>query len=83
MADLVRLAHDPFLPGVREAVRERGPDLANLLTSPAYDAVRRRAVERVEGALGKGIAPAQVQGERDALLELLSMPLARMLLVAL
>jgi len=83
VADLVRLAYYPFLPEVREAVREAGPDLSAVLRSPLYDGVRRRAVERVEGALGDGFGPAQVVDERTGLLELLSIPLARMLIVAL
>jgi DNA primase large subunit len=76
--DLVRLAHYPFLPEVREAVREAGPGLAELLASPLYSGSRARALERLEGALGAGIAPPRVGSEREALLELLSVPVARM-----
>ncbi len=83
MADLVRLAFYPFLPEVRDAVREVGPDVGALLKSPLYQGVRNRAVQRVEGALGEGFVSAQVLDERTALLELLSIPLARMLIVAL
>ncbi len=81
MPDLVRLAYDPFLPEVRDTVRELGPDVATLLRSPLYDGVRRRAVERVERALGKTAPPAQILDERDALQELLSHAVARMLVV--
>jgi len=52
-------------------------------TSPLHEAVRRRAAERVDGALGKGIPPARILDERDALQELLSLPVARMLIVLL
>ncbi|MES2155326.1 MAG: DNA primase large subunit PriL [bacterium] len=83
MADLVRLAFYPFLPEVRDAVREAGPDLDAVLRSPLYQGVRSRAVQRVEGALGDGFGPAQVVDERTGLLELLSIPVARMLIVLL
>lgn len=79
MADLVRLAYYPFLPEVREAVRVAGPDLPSVLTSPLYQAVRDRAMERIEGALADGFQSANVWDQRSALLELLSVPLARML----
>jgi DNA primase large subunit len=81
VADLVRLAYYPFLPEVRQAVREAGPDLELLLRSPLYEGVRRRAVARIEGALEDGFAPAQVTDERAALHELLSVAVARMLAV--
>lgn len=80
---LVRLAYYPFLPEVRAAVRDAGADLDAVLTSPLYEAARRRAVERVEGALADGFKPANVTDERGALHELLSVPIARMLCVAL
>lgn len=82
MADLVRLAYYPFLPEVRDAVREAGADLGEVLTSPLYAGARARAAERVEGALEGGFPPARITDERAALLELLSVPVARMLCVA-
>ena len=82
-AQLVRLAFYPFLPEVRDAVRESGPDLGAVLTSPLYASVRSRACERVEGALENGIAAATITDERGALMELLSVPVARMLVVRL
>ena len=81
-AQLVRLAFYPFLPEVRQAVRELGPDLQDVLASPLHAAVRARACERIEGALGEGIPNMLVVDERTALQELLSVPVARMLCVA-
>jgi DNA primase large subunit len=81
-AQLVRLAFYPFLPEVRQAVRELGPDLQDVLASPLHAAVRARACERIEGALGDGIPNMLVVDERTALQELLSVPVARMLCVA-
>ncbi len=82
-ASLVRLAYYPFLPEVRDAVREAGADLDAVLGSPLYEATRRRAVERVEGALANGFPAPHVTDDRSALHELLSVPVARMLCVAL
>jgi DNA primase large subunit len=79
--DLVRLAFYPFLPAVRDAVRELGPRPDELLDSPLYAASRERALERLQGALGAGIPPPRIGSEREALLELLSIPVARMLVV--
>ncbi|MEK6985932.1 MAG: DNA primase large subunit PriL [Candidatus Thermoplasmatota archaeon] len=83
MADLVRLAHYPFLPEVRDAVRASGIQIADLLASPLYDDVRARAVARVEGALGDGWERIPILDERSALMELLSIPVSRMLVAAL
>jgi len=82
-ASLVRLAHYPFLPEVRDAVRQAGPDLPTLLASPLYQGARTRARQRIEGALGEGFAAATILDERTALLELLSIPVARMAVVLL
>lgn len=82
-ARLVRLAFYPFLPEVRQAVRELGPDLQDVLTSPLHAAVRARACDRIEGALGEGIPNMLVVDERTAMQELLSVAVARMLCVAL
>lgn len=80
---LVRLAYYPFLPEVRDAVREAGADLDAVLTSPLYEAARRRAVARIEASLsGDPIPAAAVTDERGALHEILSVPVARMLCVA-
>lgn len=83
MADLVRLACFPFLPEVPGVVREEGISLGEVLASTLHAGTRKRAVERVEGALGDGFAPAAIMDERGALRELLSVPVARMVVVAL
>ncbi len=81
MADLVRLACYPFLPGVRDAVREEGPDLTELLTSPMLEGTRRRGVKRVMGAIaGEPPEPGFATDERGALTDLVSYGFAKMLL---
>lgn len=82
MADLVRLAHYPFLPAARDAVRRDGPALDDILANPRFEGVRRRALARVEGAMGEGIPSVLVTDAHAALRELLSVPVARMLAVA-
>jgi len=79
VGDLVRLAYYPFLPEVRQAMRDEGVAVEDLLSSPLYRASRVRALERIHGALGDGIPAPRIATERDALLELLSIPVARML----
>lgn len=81
--DLVRLAAYPFLPEVREAVRQSGVQVEALLTSPLYGSVRSRATARVEGAIADGWPPINLFDERAALMEILSIPPARMLAIAL
>jgi len=82
VADLVRLAYYPFLPEVRDAVREVGPALPDLLAAPRYEGIRQRAMARIRGALAdKRIPPVTILDERGALNELLSVPVARMLCV--
>lgn len=81
-ARLVRLAFYPFLPEVRQAVRDLAPDLQEVLASPLYASVRSRACDRIEGALGDGIPNVLVTDEHSALQEILSVPVARMLCVA-
>lgn len=84
MADLVRLAYYPFLPGVREAVRDLGPSVDDLLSSTLYRDTRRRAVGRVLRVLGDGVLESPpLRDESSAVGELLCQGMTRMLLVAL
>ncbi len=84
MAELVRLAYFPFLPEVRDAVRELGPDPQDLLTGGSYSDVRRRAEERVRRSFGKDvIETGDVGSEHQALAEILSHGVAKMLVVCL
>lgn len=80
-AQLIRLSYYPFLPEVRDVVKARAPPIDQALGSPLQEPARNRAVQRIEGALGSGIRPAQVLDGGDAVQELLSFALARMLCV--
>ncbi|MFC6795013.1 hypothetical protein ACFQFH_12640 [Halobaculum halobium] len=72
-----RHARYPFFASAREAVRESGVDLAALVADgdPAVD----RGRERVERALTEGTVEADDSREWDARDELLSYPIARIL----
>lgn len=84
MADLVRLAYYPFLPGVRETVRELGPDVADLLGGRLHAHTRERALARVQAVLERdGRLVVSPRDERGALEELLAYAVAKMLLVVL
>lgn len=78
------MAFYPFLPEVRDAVRELGPDIPTLLTSNLYAGVRRRAMDRLRAALDQQpVETLMVSNDRDALAEIMSVPVARMLAVLL
>jgi DNA primase large subunit len=84
VAELVRLAYYPFLPGVREAVRDHGPGMDGLLTGTLYRDTRRRAVGRVLKVLGDGVLESPtIPDESAAVNELLTQGITRMLVAAL
>jgi DNA primase large subunit len=84
VADLIRLAYYPFLPEVRDVVRELGPGPKDLLTSSSYSGVRVRAEERVQRTFGKAlIETGDVAGDHRAMEEILSHAVARMAIVCL
>ena len=76
--DLRILAKYPFLPEASRYARTRGIELADLLQSPTYERPRSLGVERVSSALESGLVPDRAAvGEAEALAELLSYPVAR------
>ncbi len=82
--DLVRYACYPFLPGVRDAVQEVGPDVTDLLSSSMYEGVRRAATTKVMAAITGEEATATIPlDDRQAVNALLTHGVARMLLVCL
>ncbi|HET6399041.1 MAG TPA: hypothetical protein VFH47_05755, partial [Candidatus Thermoplasmatota archaeon] len=81
--DLLRLWSYPLLPQVRAVVAELGTTPLEVLRAASYERARERAVARIEGALGDGIPEVAVREEQEALRELLSIPPARMAVVAL
>ncbi|MCA1814187.1 MAG: DNA primase large subunit PriL [Halobacteriales archaeon] len=73
------LARYPFLPGAAEHVEQAGPKLEELLFDRAYARVRERGLERVERAMREAEIPAAtVASDPEALVELLSYGVGRM-----
>jgi DNA primase large subunit len=70
----------PFTQEATEHVRRAGYSLDSLLEKPYFQPVRNRAVERVQGAIGGEIVDRKAGTESEQLAELLSYPLARVML---
>ncbi|HLE47322.1 MAG TPA: DNA primase large subunit PriL [Candidatus Thermoplasmatota archaeon] len=82
--DVQLLARYPYLPVAREYVKGQGYQLGDLLGDAAFVRVRRRAVERVKGSMARdGILDVPAATEAEAEIELLSYPVARLLLAEL
>jgi DNA primase large subunit len=72
------------LPDARTYVQTQGYTVGELLTDPAYERPRRRALERVRAALSGDVLPeAAAATASEAEIELLSYPLARLILAQL
>lgn len=69
----------PFTGEASEHVRRSGFSLEDLIEKPHLQPVRRRAVERVQGAIGGDIPDSRASTEPQLLTELLSYPLARVI----
>lgn len=84
MLPLQLLAKYPFLPGAGEYVGEHGPKLEDLLFDRAYGRVRERGLARVRAALELAeVQPTPVASASDALVELLSYGVGRMVVASL
>lgn len=81
---LAFLARFPFLPAAAEYVGRHGPTLEELLRERAYERARERGLARVRGALAESrIEDTPLATEPEAVLELLSYGVARMVTAAL
>ena len=69
----------PFTQEAAEQVRKAGHSLESLLGKTAFKAVRGRAQERVAGAISGTIAESATRSDAGKLFELLSYPLARLM----
>jgi DNA primase large subunit len=69
----------PFTQEAAEKVRETGYSLEGLLSKTSFKTVRGRAAERVSGAIGGGIPESRPGTDVELLTELLSYPLARVM----
>jgi len=69
----------PFTQVAAEAVRSKNISLESLLEKSLFQTVRARAAERLRGAVGEAIPEVQTNSESEQLFELLSYPLARVM----
>ncbi|OPY53060.1 MAG: DNA primase large subunit PriL [Methanosaeta sp. PtaU1.Bin060] len=69
----------PFTQEAAEQVRKAGYSLDSLLEKTSFKSVRSRAAERVLGAIGGQIPDRRANSDAEALAELLSYPLARVI----
>ena len=69
----------PFTQEAAEQVRKAGHSLESLLGKTAFKSVRGRAQERVAGAISGTIAESATRSDAEKLFELLSYPLARLM----
>jgi DNA primase large subunit len=78
--DALHFARFPFIKGATDYVGSNGVDLQELLTSEAYAPARFRGKQRILDALNEGeITNCSTSGEQERLIEVLSYPVARML----
>jgi DNA primase large subunit len=78
--DLQTISRYPFRREAQEYIHEQGVSLSDVLTSPAYERVVAKGRDRViESMTEDGIADKTALNEVDALIAVLSYPVARML----
>jgi DNA primase large subunit len=75
----MRISDYPFTEEAAREVRQAGYSLESLLSRSSFKAVRSRAMQRVAGALSGSISENSTQSEAELLSELLSYPLARVM----
>jgi DNA primase large subunit len=76
----MRISDYPFTQEAAEHVRQAGYSLDSLLEKTFFNPVRNRAAERVRGAIGGDIQDSSPRTDAELLLELLSYPLARVMI---
>jgi DNA primase large subunit len=76
----MKISDYPFTREAAEHVRSAGYSLDSLINKSHFEPVRVRAVERLEGAVKGEIPDRRVNTEIEVLMELLSYPLARVMI---
>ena len=75
----MKISEYPFTEEAAEHVRRSGFSLEGLLEKPYFQPVRKRAMERVQGAISGDIPDRRANTEPQLLSELFSYPLARVI----
>jgi DNA primase large subunit len=82
MLPLLTLAKYPWLKASKEWVRNEAPKLEEILRDPVYEKARAVSYERLVNALErKDIGERPLSTQADQIMELLSYPIARMIVV--
>ncbi len=79
LTDVSKLALYPFVTQAQDYVRNLNVSLLDLFNKRGYEAVRLRAKSRVIESISKGITKTKTDGETASNIELLSYPIARIL----
>jgi len=83
MYSLEQLAKYPFIHEAKRYMQKEAPTIQELLKDPLYDRARSNAIERLENAFEhKDVGNRALVSETDCIMELLSYPLARMIVVS-
>ena len=78
--DLQTVSQYPFRHEAIEWMGEQGVSLSDVLTSPVYERFRGAGLDRVlQSMTEEGIQPIRVHERDDAIMAVLSYPVARML----
>lgn len=81
--NLLKIAKYPFIKEAKEWVRNEKISIEEILFDEIYERARNRAIERVENSLKIGIINNKpLFNEADYIMEILSYPIARMIVVA-
>jgi DNA primase large subunit len=75
----MKISDYPFTQEAADRVRSLGYSLESLLDKTSFKSVRSRATERVQGAIAGSIQESQANTDAEHLAELLSYPLARVM----
>ena len=82
MRELSILAKYPFLGETRKYIKENGPSVDELLHDLPYERARIISIERLDNALkNRDVGQRSLANESDCIMEILSYPLARMVVV--
>lgn len=82
MRELAVLAKYPFLHDTRTYIKDSGPSVDELLHDLPYERARIISIERLDNALkNRDVGDRSLANESDCIMEILSYPLARMVVV--
>jgi DNA primase large subunit len=80
---LITLAKYPWLKQAKEWVKREGPSMDELLASSVWEKARISGIERVTGAIDRKDPGGRTLADKsDQVIEILSYPIARMIIVA-